>query len=80
MLLLARTTPAEECKRRTDGISTFLADLREAKGNGCEIHPVKAMINHNTTQVFFDNLHIPASALVWRRGPWFPVHSRRHEC
>ena len=71
MLLLARTTPAEECKRRTDGISTFLVDLREAKGNGCEIHPVKAMINHNTTQVFFDNLHIPASALVGEEGRGF---------
>ena len=71
MLLLARTTPAEECKRRTDGISTFLVDLREAKGNGCEIHPVKAMINHNTTQVFFDNLHIPARALVGEEGRGF---------
>jgi acyl-CoA dehydrogenase len=57
MLLLARTTPVEEVKRRTDGLSVFLVDLREAAGNGLEIRPIDAMINHNTTEVFFDNLH-----------------------
>ena len=71
MLLLARTTPAEECKKRTDGISTFLVDLREAVGNGCTITPIEAMINHNTTQIFFDNLEIPDSALVGEEGRGF---------
>jgi acyl-CoA dehydrogenase len=56
MLLLARTTPVEEVKRRTDGLSVFLVDLRESLGNGLEIRPIDAMINHNTTEVFFDNL------------------------
>ncbi|MEM7405602.1 MAG: acyl-CoA dehydrogenase family protein [Pseudomonadota bacterium] len=71
MLLLARTTPAEDCVKRTDGISTFLVDLREAVGNGCTIHPIDAMINHNTTQIFFDNLEIPESALVGEEGRGF---------
>ena len=71
MLLLARTTPADQCKKRTDGISTFLVDLREVVGNGCEIHPIDAMINHNTTQIFFDNMEIPESALVGEEGRGF---------
>ena len=56
MLLLARTTPVEEVKKRTDGLSVFLVDLRESLGNGLEIRPIEAMINHNTNEVFFDNL------------------------
>jgi acyl-CoA dehydrogenase len=71
MLLLARTTPQDQCERRTDGISTFLVDLRAAVGNGCEITPIAAMVNHNTTQVFFDNLEIPASALIGEEGRGF---------
>jgi acyl-CoA dehydrogenase len=71
MLLLARTTPADQCEKRTDGISTFLVDLREVVGNGCEIHPIEAMINHNTTQIFFDNMEIPESALVGEQGRGF---------
>jgi len=71
MLLLARTTPADKVSKRTDGISTFLIDLREAKDNGCEIRPIDAMINHNTTEVFFDNLHIPASSLIGEEGRGF---------
>jgi acyl-CoA dehydrogenase len=71
MLLLARTTPADQVAKRTDGISTFLIDLREATGNGCEIRPIDAMINHNTTEVFFDNLHIPASSLIGEEGKGF---------
>src|SRR5215203_6761418 len=51
MLLLARTTPVEEVKRRTEGLSVFLVDLRESPGNGLEIRPIEAMINHNTTEV-----------------------------
>ena len=71
MLLLARTTPADQVAKRTDGISTFLIDLREAVGNGCEIRPIDAMINHNTTEVFFDDLHIPASSLIGEEGRGF---------
>src|SRR5439155_22098670 len=58
MLLLARTTPLEDVKRRTDGLSVFIVDLRESLGHGCEIRPIEAMINHNTTEVFFDNLKV----------------------
>ncbi len=71
MLLLARTTPSEQVSKRTEGISTFLIDLREATKNGCEIRPIDAMINHNTTEVFFDNLHIPASSLIGEEGKGF---------
>ena len=71
MLLLARTTPIEECEKRTDGISTFLIDLKEAQKNGCEITPIKAMINHNTCEVFFDNVPIPGDALIGEEGKGF---------
>jgi acyl-CoA dehydrogenase len=71
MLLLARTTPVEECTKRTDGLSCFLIDLREAQGNGCDIKPLDAMINHNTTEVFFDNLQIPGSSLIGEEGKGF---------
>jgi acyl-CoA dehydrogenase len=68
MLLLARTTPLEEVGRRSDGLSVFLVDMREAVGNGMTIRPIKAMINHNTTEVFFDNLRIPADSLIGAEG------------
>jgi acyl-CoA dehydrogenase len=68
MLLLARTTPLEQVKKRTEGLSVFLVDMREAVGNGMTIRPIKAMINHNTTEVFFDNLRIPADTLVGTEG------------
>ncbi|MDX1434787.1 MAG: acyl-CoA dehydrogenase family protein, partial [Gammaproteobacteria bacterium] len=71
MLLLARTTPADQVKKRSDGISTFLVDLREAVGRGCEVKPIDAMINHNTTEIFFDNLEIPQSALIGEEGRGF---------
>ena len=71
MLLLARTTPANAVERRTDGISTFLVDLREAVGRGCTIKPIEAMINHNTTEVFFEDLEIPASTLIGEEGKGF---------
>ena len=71
MLLLARTTPADKVEKRTHGISVFLIDLREAKKNGCEIRPIDAMINHNTTEVFFDNVPIPGEALVGEEGKGF---------
>src|SRR5258708_29859867 len=71
MLLLARTTPVEEVKRRTDGLSVFLVDLRESLGKGLEIRPIEAMINHNTTEVFFDNLKVLAENLIGEEGKGF---------
>ena len=71
MLLLARTTPVDQVKKKTDGLSTFLVDMRQAVGKGMTIRPIKAMINHNTTEVFFDNLRIPASSLIGEEGKGF---------
>lgn len=71
MLLLARTTPLDQVKKKTLGLSIFLVDLREVKGNGCEIRPIDAMINHNATEVFFDNMRIPASSLIGEEGKGF---------
>ena len=71
MLLLARTTPLDQVKKKTLGLSIFLVDLRDVKGNGCEIRPIDAMINHNATEVFFDNMRIPASSLIGEEGKGF---------
>ncbi|MDF3938934.1 acyl-CoA/acyl-ACP dehydrogenase [Achromobacter denitrificans] len=71
MLLLARTTPYEEVGKKSEGLSVFLVDIREALGKGMEIRPLKAMINHNTTEVFFDNLRIPADSLIGEEGKGF---------
>src|SRR6202045_2222326 len=71
MLLLARTTPVEEVKRRTDGLSVFLINLKENLGKGVEIRPIDAMINHNTTEVFFDNLTVPPENLIGEEGKGF---------
>src|SRR6195256_4828499 len=71
MLLLARTTPLDQVKRRTDGLSVFLVDLREAKGNGIDIRPIKALINHNTTEVFIEDLKVPAANLIGEEGKGF---------
>ena len=71
MLLLVRTTPFDQVKKKTDGISVFLVDMREARGKGMEIRPLKVMINHNTTEVFFDNLRVPAENLIGPEGKGF---------
>jgi len=71
MLLLARTTPKEQVKRRSDGLSVFLVDIRSSLGNGLDIRPLEAMINHNTTEVFFDNLKVPAENLIGEEGKGF---------
>ena len=71
MLLLARTTPIDQVEKRTLGLSIFLVDLREVRGRGCEIRPLPAMINHNTTEVFFQDMHIPASSLIGEEGRGF---------
>ncbi len=71
MLLLARTTPVDQVKQRSEGVSVFLVDMRDAKKNGMEIRPIDAMVNHNTTEIFFDNVWIPASALIGNEGQGF---------
>ena len=64
MLLLARTTPLDEVAKKTDGLTVFLVDLRESVGKGLEIRPLAAMINHNTTEIFFDGLRVPAANVI----------------
>ena len=71
MLLLARTTPIDQVEKRTLGLSIFLVDLREVRGRGCEIRPLEAMINHNTTEVFFEDMRIPDSSLIGEEGRGF---------
>ena len=71
MLLLARTTPREQAIKRTDGLSIFLVDMREATGNGLTIKPIRTLMNHSTTEVFFDDLRIPASSLIGEEGQGF---------
>ena len=71
MLLVARTTPLEEVKKRTDGLSVLLVDLKTAVGNGMTVHPIRAMINHATTEVFFDNLEVPVENRVGEEGKGF---------
>jgi hypothetical protein len=71
MLLLARTTPKDQTAKRTEGLSTFIVDMREALGHGLTIRPIRTMMNHNTTEVFFDNMIIPAENLVGVEGRGF---------
>jgi acyl-CoA dehydrogenase len=71
MLLLARTTPREQVKRRTDGLSVFLVDMHLAGGTGIKINPIRTMMNHATTEVFFDDLRVPAENLVGEEGQGF---------
>jgi acyl-CoA dehydrogenase len=71
MLLLVRTTPREEAARPTDGISVLLVDMRTAVGNGLTIKPVATMMNHSTTELFFDRLEVPAANLIGEEGKGF---------
>ena len=71
MLLLARTTPRGEVAKKTDGLSTFIVDMQAALGNGLTIRPIRTMMNHNTTEVFFDNMVVPAENLVGVEGNGF---------
>jgi acyl-CoA dehydrogenase len=71
MLLLARTTPREQATSRTAGLSVFLVDMREVKGNGLSIRPIRTMMNHATTEVFFENMPVPAANLIGAEGEGF---------
>jgi acyl-CoA dehydrogenase len=71
MLLLARTTPANASQKRSDGMSVFLIDMNEARENGLSLSKIDAMINHNTCEVFFDNVEIPVDTLVGEEGKGF---------
>jgi acyl-CoA dehydrogenase len=71
MLLLARTTPREQVAKRTDGLSVFLVDMRDVKDKGLTIRPIRTMMNHATTEVFFDNMTVPADSLVGEEGKGF---------
>jgi len=72
MLLLARTTPRDQVEKRTDGLSIFLVDMRAAReAGGLTIKPIRTMMNHSTTEVFFDDMRIPASALIGEEGKGF---------
>ena len=71
MVLLARTTPREEVAKKTEGLSLFLVDMRKVVGNGMTIKPIRTMMNHSTTEVFFDDMRIPATALIGEEGQGF---------
>ena len=71
MILLARTTPQAEVKKRSDGLSIFLVDLRDAIGHGMTVQPIRNMVNHETNELFFDNLEIPAESLIGEEGRGF---------
>ncbi len=79
MLLLARTTPADQVKKRTEGLSVFLVDMRAVKDKGLTIRPIRTMMNHATTEVFFDNMKVPAENLDRRGGQGLSLHPVRHE-
>ena len=71
MLLLARTTPRDEVRRKTEGLSTFIVDMREAVGHGLTIRPIRTMMNHNSCEIFFDNMSVPAENLIGAEGKGF---------
>src|SRR6201989_416002 len=71
MILLARTTPKEQAKKRTDALSVFIVDMREAKKPGLEIRPIRTMMNHSTTEVFFTDMKVPAENLIGEEGKGF---------
>jgi acyl-CoA dehydrogenase len=71
LLLVVRTTPVEQVKKRTDGLSMLLVDMRQAIGHGLTIRPIRTMMNHATTELFFDDLEVPVDALVGEEGKGF---------
>ena len=73
MLLLARTTPADKVKRKTDGLSTFIVDINQAVEQGLTVKPIDSMINHHSCELFFDNLEIPAENLLGEENNGFRI-------
>ena len=71
MILLARTTPSDQVKKKSEGMSIFLVDLRSAIGKGLTVRPIRNMVNHETNEVFIDNLEIPAGNLIGEEGKGF---------
>ncbi|WP_176332778.1 acyl-CoA dehydrogenase family protein [Caballeronia glathei] len=71
MILLARTTPLADVKKKSEGMSIFIVDLREAVGHGMTVQPILNMVNHETNELFFDNLEIPAENLIGEEGQGF---------
>jgi acyl-CoA dehydrogenase len=71
MILLARTTPLAEVKKKSEGLSIFIVDLRQAIGHGMTVRPIPNMVNHETNELFFDNLEIPAENLIGEEGQGF---------
>jgi acyl-CoA dehydrogenase len=71
MVLLARTTPLAEVKKKSEGMSVFLVDLKQAIGHGMTVRPIRNMVNHETNEVFFDNLEVPADNLIGTEGQGF---------
>ena len=71
MILLARTTPLAEVKKKSDGMSVFIVDKRESLGKGLSMKPIRNMVNHETNEVFFDNLEVPAENLIGEEGKGF---------
>ncbi|MCD6674152.1 MAG: acyl-CoA/acyl-ACP dehydrogenase [Burkholderiaceae bacterium] len=71
MILLARTTPLAEVKKKSEGMSVFIVDLHQAIGNGLEVRPIANMVNHETNELFFENLEIPAENLIGEEGKGF---------
>lgn len=71
MMLLARTTPLEKAVKKSQGLSVFLVDLREAIGHGLTVRPIRTMMNHHTNELFFDNLEVPAENLIGEEGNGF---------
>ncbi len=71
MVLLARTTPKDEVKKKSQGLSVFLIDMRDALKNGMTIKPIRTMLNHSTTEIFFDNVPIPEDSLIGEEGNGF---------
>ncbi|QCO17387.1 acyl-CoA dehydrogenase (plasmid) [Azospirillum brasilense] len=71
MILLARTTPLDQVRKKSEGMSIFIVDIKEAMGKGMTVQPIRNMVNHETNELFFDNLEIPAENLIGEEGQGF---------
>ena len=78
LLLLARTTPRDQVAKKTDGLSVFLVNVNDALGNGLTIRPIETMMNHSTTEVFFEDMRVPAANLIGEEGQGFKYLSLIH--